>query len=189
MSTALYSDVILPLPLNATFTYRVPDEYASIKAGFRVIVPFGSKKYYTGIVASTSVIAPTGYEVKDIAMVLDNAPIVIHPQLKFWQWISDYYLSSIGDVYKAAVPAGLKLESETEVTLNPDAEPDERVSLGERELMAVALLESEGSMSAGQIGKRTGFRNMEALLSRLIDKGIVAVAEKLVERYRTLTES
>ncbi len=189
MSTALYADVILPLPLNATFTYRVPDEYASIKAGFRVIVPFGSKKYYTGIVASTSVIAPTGYEVKDIAMVLDNAPIVIHPQLKFWQWISDYYLSSIGDVYKAAVPAGLKLESETEVTLNPDAEPDERASLGERELMVVALLESEGRMSAGQIGKRTGFRNMEALLSRLIDKGIVAVAEKLVERYRTLTES
>ena len=73
MSTALYADVILPLPLNATFTYRVPDEYARIKAGFRVIVPFGSKKYYTGIVASTSVIAPTGYEVKDIAMVLDCA--------------------------------------------------------------------------------------------------------------------
>ena len=108
----LYAEVLLPLPLYSTFTYSIPDGM-DVKAGCRVIVPFGRKKSYTGIVTSIGAVAPQGYEVKDIALVLEPEPILRYPQMKFWEWIAEYYLCSPGEVYKAAVPAGLKVVSET----------------------------------------------------------------------------
>ena len=115
----------LPLPLPKSFTYSLPDEYAEdVKIGCRVIVPFGRKKFYTAIVLNVHYCAPTGYEVKDISALLDASPILLPVQFKFWEWIADYYLCTQGDVYKAALPSGLKLESETIVEYNPDFEAD-----------------------------------------------------------------
>ena len=152
----LYAEVILPLPLNATFTYRIPEAMTdSVKVGYRVIVQFGAKKYYTGIVSSISHIAPEGFEVKDIVSIIDTHPIVKHPQLKLWQWISDYYLCALGDVYKAAVPAGLKIESETIVELNSDFELSNEHQLNERELIVYQLLDHEGKLSPSEIEKKT----------------------------------
>jgi primosomal protein N' (replication factor Y) len=115
-----YIDVILPLPLNAGFTYAVPEEWAAnVRVGMRVVVPFGKKKLYTAIVSVVYTLKPeTAYEVKEIICVLDEKPVLRFPQLKFWEWISSYYQSAMGDVYQAAVPAGLKLESETQVCIN-----------------------------------------------------------------------
>ena len=144
----LYAEVLLPLPLYSTFTYRIPEEMVDrVKVGFRVIVQFGTKKFYTGIVTSISPIAPEGFEVKEIKMLLDDYPIVKYPQLKFWDWIAEYYLCAPGDVYKAAVPAGLKVESETFVELNSDFEenPDDR--LNEREIIVCQLLDHNGKMT------------------------------------------
>ena len=94
----LFAEVIVPLPLNTLFTYSVPEEMKdAVKVGSRVIVPFGLRKYYTAVVVSLTPVAPVGYEIKPIADLLDDGPVVIHPQLKFWEWVSDYYLSSIGD--------------------------------------------------------------------------------------------
>ena len=105
-----YAQVLLPLPLNATFTYRVPYDLADrVAVGHRVIVPFGKKRFYTGIVESLTPRAPEGFEIRDIALALDDHPIVRHPQLKMWEWIADYYLCAPGEVYEAAVPAGLKI--------------------------------------------------------------------------------
>ena len=104
----IYADVILPLPLEGVFTYSVPDSLKEqVKTGFRVLVPFGRSKTYIGIVANIHDNTPT-FKVKDISAVLDNSRMVIDEQLKLWQWISKYYMSSIGDVYNAAFPAGLK---------------------------------------------------------------------------------
>ena len=106
-----YADLILPLPLQGTFTYAVPAQMQQmIQVGMRVLVPFGRNKTYLGIVAKIHDVKPKGYEVKDITQLMDAAPIVTVHQLKLWQWIADYYLSPIGDVYKAALPAGLKAE-------------------------------------------------------------------------------
>lgn len=150
-----YAEVILPLPLNATFTYRIPEDMVQrIKVGQRVIVQFGSKKIYTGIIESISPIAPEGYEVKDIVSILDDFSITKHPQLKLWHWISEYYLCSIGDVYKAAVPAGLKVESETFIELDKDFEEDEENRLSEREVIICQLLEHEGKLSTSDIEKK-----------------------------------
>lgn len=90
----LYAEVILPLPLFGTFTYSIPTTLEGKAAvGHRVIVPFGRKKYYTGIIESITPVAPEGFEVKDISSVLDPWPAVKHPQLKLWEWIAEYYLA------------------------------------------------------------------------------------------------
>ncbi len=121
-----YADLILPLPLQGTFTYAVPTQMqAVVKVGMRVLVPFGRNKTYLGIVARLHDRQPQGYEVKPISQLMDGEPIVTPEQLKLWQWIADYYLSPIGDVYKAALPAGLKAEdgyrpkTETYIRLTP----------------------------------------------------------------------
>lgn len=185
-----YAEVILPLPLNATFTYRIPEDMVQrIKVGQRVIVQFGSKKFYTGIIESISPIAPEGYEVKDLVSILDDFSITKHPQLKLWHWISEYYLCSIGDVYKAAVPAGLKVESETFIELDKDFEEDEENRLSEREVIICQLLDHEGKLSTSDIEKKTGFKNSLNIINHLISIGAVIVSEKLIERYRSKKET
>ena len=104
-----YADVILPVPLQGMFTYAVP-EGMGVGVGCRVLVSFGRSKMYLGVVLRLHDRKPEGYEVKPIAQLMDTEPIVTAHQLKLWQWIADYYLSPIGDVYKAALPAGLKAE-------------------------------------------------------------------------------
>ncbi|MBQ9077410.1 MAG: primosomal protein N' [Muribaculaceae bacterium] len=186
----VYAEVILPLPLHSTFTYHIPDTLSDkIKVGHRVIVPFGRKKYYTAIVTSISPIKPDGYEVKDITMSLDGYSIVKHPQLKFWEWISEYYLCSIGDVYKAALPAGLKVESETFIELNSDYEEPDSDRLNEREAIVCQLLDHSGRMTPAEIERKTGFRNVEAIASNLLEKGAIIISEKLMERYRSRQET
>ena len=186
----LYAEVILPLPLNATFTYRIPEAMTdSVKVGYRVIVQFGAKKYYTGIVSSISHIAPEGFEVKDIVSIIDTHPIVKHPQLKLWQWINDYYLCALGDVYKAAVPAGLKIESETIVELNSDFELSNEHQLNERELIIYQLLDHEGKLSPSEIEKKTGFKNCIDILNRMLTMGAIIISEKLIERYCSKKET
>ena len=119
-----YADVILPLPLHGTFTYAVP-EGTTLDIGCRVVVPFGRSKVYVGLVDRLHDVRPEGYEVKAIRQVMDAAPIVTERQLKLWHWISGYYLSPVGEVYKAALPAGLKAEdgykpkTETYIRLTP----------------------------------------------------------------------
>ena len=103
-----YADLILPVPLQGLFTYAVP-ESMTVVTGCRVLVTFGRTKYL-GVVMRLHDKKPEDYEVKPVLQVLDAMPIVMEQQLKLWQWISDYYLSPIGDVYKAALPAGLKAE-------------------------------------------------------------------------------
>ena len=104
-----YADLILPVPLQGLFTYAIP-EGVNVGVGMRVLVTFGRSKTYLGIVARVHEVKPEGYQVKPITQLMDQEPIVTEQQLKLWQWISDYYLSPIGEVYKAALPAGLKAE-------------------------------------------------------------------------------
>ena len=119
-----YVDVILPVPLQGMFTYSLPEGVA-LQVGMRVLVGFGRGKTYVGLAARLHRTKPEGYEVKPIQQVLDSAPVVSDSQLHLWYWIADYYMSPIGDVYKAALPGGLKSEdgyrpkTETYIRLTP----------------------------------------------------------------------
>lgn len=186
----LYAEVILPLPLFGTFTYSIPTTLEGKAAvGHRVIVPFGRKKYYTGIIESITPVAPEGFEVKDISSVLDPWPVVKHPQLKLWEWIAEYYLCTAGDVYKAAVPAGLKVESETFIELNPDYEemPDARMT--DREAIIMQSLDHNGKMTPADISKKTGLNSIESTISSMVERRMLIIAEKLIERYRPKKET
>lgn len=182
-----YAEVLLPLPLTGFFTYKVPDMMAeAIRPGCRVVVPFGRTKFYTGIVAGLTPRRPEGFETKEISQLLDSEPIVRHPQMKFWEWIADYYLCSAGEVFRAAVPAGLKLESETVVEVNPDFEEDPGDRLSERDLLvmnAVRRVPKKATLAA--VARETGFRNTSAIVARLVERDALMVSENLVERYKT----
>lgn len=181
-----FAQVILPLPFDRTFTYRVPDGMEdNISPGCRVLVPFGAKKYYTAIVESITPTAPEGsFNIKDITCAIDSRPIVRHPQLKFWRWIADYYLSSIGDVFKAALPAGLKVESETVVELNPDLDADDTTSLDNEEAIVFELLCRSKKLTTKDISARSGLSHPEPVVNRLIERGIAVISEKIIERFR-----
>lgn len=180
-----FAEVLLPLPLVSTFTYEIPPELTGKpKPGQRVLVQFGSRKFYTAIVVSLTHLKPEGFEVKPIIAVLDDEPILRHPQLKLWRWVADYYLCSAGDVMKAALPAALKVESETFIELNSDFEETPENRLNEREAVIVQVLAHEGKrMSVSQIEKATGYTNVSITAARMLDKGILMISEKLVERY------
>ena len=107
----MFADIILPLPLDGVFTYSVPQSLeGQVKRGVRVLVPLGRNKTYVGIISEVHDKKPEGYQTKDILQVLDSCPILLDAQLHLWQWIADYYMSPIGEVFKAAFPAGLKAE-------------------------------------------------------------------------------
>ena len=184
---ACFVDVILPLPLAGSFTYQLPDSWIDgVQTGSRVVVQFGAKRYYTAIVLRKHEEPPQGdYEIKEITEVLDASPIVQPTQLKLWQWIADYYMCSIGDVYKAALPSGLKMESETVVELNPAFIADS--PLREREQALLDALSTNPKQRIQQLLKsipKSGMHTIKALL----DMGAITVDEALRQGYKPKSE-
>jgi len=183
-----FVDVILPLPLHSSFTYLLPKDMAGeVQIGCRVVVPFGRKKYYTAIVRNIYYSAPTEYEVKEVSALLDAHPILLSEQFRFWEWLSDYYLCTQGDVYKAALPSGLKLESETMVEYNPDFELD--VQLPERERKILDLLSAEPEQCVTKLEKESGIKNILSVIKALLDKEAIFVKEELKRTYKPKTET
>lgn len=183
-----YVDVILPLPLPRSFTYSLPDEgVEDIQPGCRVVVPFGRKKFYTAIVCNVHYYAPTEYEVKEISVVLDATPILLPVQFKFWGWLADYYLCTQGDVYKAALPSGLKLESESIVEYNPDFEAGGRLS--DKEQQILDLLSTEPEQCITKLEKESGIKNILTVIKSLLDKEALFVKEELRRTYKPKTEA
>lgn len=184
-----FADVILPLPLYQYFTYRVPEDMRGrLRQGHRVVVSFGRSKFYTAIVVALHDTEPQGYEVKEIATLLDDEPIVLRTQLKFWEWIAEYYLCSVGDVYKAALPSGLKLESETSLTVNQDYEEEADDRLTEREAILMQTLSGQGRLTVHELEKLTGLRNTLPVLRRLVERDAIFVSERLKTNYKPKTE-
>lgn len=181
----MFAEIILPLPLYSTFTYVIPEEMQhDLQKGSRVLVQFGKKKYYTGIVEHIHSEPPAGYDVKPIMALLDPAPIVRYPQLKLWHWIAEYYLCSPGEVFKAAVPTGLKPESETYVSLNDDFDMPEGIKLTENQAIIIQALQNKKRLKISEIESVTEIKNAPRVINSLMEAGIVEIDEKVVEKYR-----
>ncbi len=183
-----FAETLLPLALPGTYTYRIPDGM-TLSIGMRVLVPFGRKKIFTAIVTMLHDREPKGYDVKEILTTLDDKPILRHPQLEFWQWIADYYLCSMGEVYKAAVPSGLKVESETTISANPDFEESEPGQLTDRERVILDFTAQRGRVQIAEIAKATGFKTVERSVSHLLDLDALHVSERVIDNYRPKTEA
>lgn len=183
-----FAETLLPLAIPGTYTYRIPDDM-QVSIGMRVLVPFGRKKIFTAIVVMLHDREPKGYDVKEILGPLDEKPILRHPQLDFWQWIADYYLCSVGEVYKAAVPSGLKVESETTISVNPDFEESEPGQLTDREHVILDFTAQRGRVQIAEIAKATGFKTVERNVSHLLDMDALHVSERVIDNYRPKTEA
>ena len=158
-----------------------------VQIGCRVVVSFGRKKFYTGIVRNVHYLKPQEYEVKEVSAVLDEHPILLPLQFRFWEWLADYYLCTQGDVYKAALPSGLKLESETVVEYNPDFEAAEPLS--EREQKVLDLLAVEPEQTVTRLEKESGLKNILAVVKSLLEKDALFVKEELKRTYKPKTET
>ncbi len=183
-----FVDVIVPLPIANRYTYSVPQEMEEmVQTGCRVVVSFGRKKFYTAIVTNVHYAAPEGYETKDISEILDASPILLPGQFEFWQWLAEYYLCTLGDVYKAAIPSGMKLESETLVEYNPDFEAS--APLPEKEQQVLDLLSLNQEQSVNQLEKTSGLKHILPVVKSLLDKEAIFVKEELKRNYKPRTEA
>ncbi|MDE7381422.1 MAG: primosomal protein N', partial [Muribaculaceae bacterium] len=145
--------------------------------------------FYTAIVASLSDKPPGEFAVKPIMSLLDKESILRYPQLKFWKWVADYYLSPLGDVYKAAIPSGLKPESETWLSVNEDFEPDEKFSLTDNQALVLSVIreEKKKKIRLSELQEKSGIHSVTATVNRLLNMGVIEIAETIQEKYRPKT--
>ncbi len=184
----LFVEVILPLSLSKNYMYRIPFELNDqVHLGKRVIVQFGKNKIYTALIKHISRVAPEMYSAKYIIDVIDTHPVVNENQFKFWNWMTRYYMCNEGDLMAAALPAGLKLASETIIILRDDV--SELSELTEKEHTVVDALQKHGKLSIGDISKILGQKTVFPLVKSLLAKEIVYVAEEVVEKYKPLLKS
>ncbi|MGB1392805.1 MAG: replication restart helicase PriA [Flavobacteriaceae bacterium] len=179
-----FIDVILPLSLERNFTYAITKaEVDFIKKGVRVAVPFGKNKVYTGIVYNIHHNAPTAYEAKSIHSILDEFPVINPFQFKLWEWMSSYYLCSMGEIMRAAMPNAFLLESETIISLNPSAK-FETNALKDDEYLVIEALQQQTSLKVDEINAIIDRKNSFPVLKRLLNHKVIALEQELTEKYK-----
>lgn len=187
--TTWFADLILPVPIPTLFTYRVPYTLnEKVKTGQRVIVPFGDRKILTGIIAALHETPPKEHEAKYILELLDDEPSVNQQQLQLFSWIADYYMCCTGDVMNAAMPAGLKLSSESMVQLHPAFSWETTLfEFSDRETMILKRLEHE-VLPYSEIARLLDVKNIYSLLKSLVNKEAIVIFEEVREKYKPKTE-
>ena len=184
-----FIDVILPIPLRQTFTYSVnKDEAAFLKQGFRVAVPFGKTKVYTGIVYQVHNQPPQGYETKSIDYILDETPIITSRQIEHWEWMATYYMCTLGEVIRAALPSAFLLESETIIkcstdTLSATILQELEASFSDEEFIVFEALQQQSSIHINEIRAILNKHHVVKIIQQLLKKGVVEVVEEVVEKY------
>ena len=179
----LTANIILPFPLNDTYTYYVPQAMEdNICVGQRVIVSFGAKRFFTGIVYSLGE-ASNVADLKPIAEIIDNKPIVSQNQLLYWRRLADYYICSLGDIMRLALPSALRLQSDTTVIINEETTPD---NLSDKESFVYSILQNENGLKINDLAKQCDFRPLP-ILRTLFERNIVYFDETITERYREKT--
>lgn len=179
-----FINVILPIPLEKLFTYSISETEAGfLQPGMRVGVPFGKSKIYTGLVHEVHRVAPTIYEAKDIHQILDDYPIVNTFQLKLWSWIAEYYMCTLGEVFRTAVPSAFLLESETLISRNNKIVVQEGDLLDD-EFLVYEALQHQPILRVHEISAILERKNILPVLGRLLEKNIIDLKEEVFEQYR-----
>lgn len=185
----LFAEVVLPLPLPGTFTYSIPtllqDE---LEVGQRVVVQFGKRKLYTGIVYSIHDHQKPDLETRALLEIVDSAPVVLKTQLDLWEWVSKYYLCSIGEVMRAALPAGLKLSSDSVLVIHPEFDGDvSGLEMLETEIVNQVL--DDGKVSLEVLEKKLAKKNLQKAIRELTGRQILAFREEISVRYKPKKEA
>jgi primosomal protein N' (replication factor Y) (superfamily II helicase) len=187
--TTFFADLLLPVPIPRLFTYRVPfDLNTQVQNGQRAIVPFGDRKILTGLITAVHQNPPKEYEAKSILEILDYTPSVNEQQLRLFEWIANYYVCTVGEVLNAALPAGLKLSSESMVQLNPQFNLEEsELDFSEKEVMLIKRLQHD-TLTYSDISKFFGVKHIHSILKSLARKEAIILFEEVKEKYKPKTE-
>ncbi|EKT3964247.1 primosomal protein N' [Flavobacterium psychrophilum] len=179
-----FIQVILPLTLPQTFTYSVSEaEFEYLKIGMRVAVPFGKSKFYTGLVLELHHNAPTLYEAKEIHQIVDQKPIVTEVQLQHWQWIASYYMCTLGEVFRCALPSALQLESETIISAKKDFIINEN-ELSDEEYLLVEALKQQSSLKISEVTSVLNKKKVLPIIQQLLAKNVITLQEEMIEEYK-----
>lgn len=188
LKTTLFVDVLLPLHLPGTYTYRVPSEYNNvIGVGQRVVVQFGAKRLYSALVRRIHDQVPE-YRTKYILSILDIEPIVREQQLKFWEWMASYYMCYPGDVMAVAIPSAFRLSSDSYIVVHPDFEGDYS-ELNENEIKILDVLSRKGKIEVSEVADITGSYKIMPVVKSMIEKKIILMDEELKQRYTPRTST
>ncbi|SHJ65405.1 replication restart DNA helicase PriA [Tangfeifania diversioriginum] len=180
----MFAQVILPLSLHDAYTYEVPlNMQPAIQPGQRVVVQFGPKKFYAALVVSVSDEKPEGFQAKEIVQLLDESPVVLPQNLGLWRWMASYYCCSLGDIFRAALPPGLKLESKSKIFLTGN---DDEQQVSEKEQLIINQLQDISTVEILQ--KKLGSRFSYPALQKLLNNNVVQVEEKISSKYKPKTE-
>ncbi len=177
-----YADLILPLAVPQYYTYSVPDSFKGQAAiGNRVTVVLGKRRIYTGIIRKMHNSPPTGYTINPILSVLDDQSLVSEKLMEFWEWIADYYMCTPGEVYRAAMPSGLKLESESQIFA---VSTDHETALSDTEYQLIRLAENSPGISIHKLAAAISRKDIMPVIKVLIEKELITLKENLVEIYK-----
>jgi len=184
--SGLYAEVILPLPLHGAFTYKIPKHLENhVHEGKRVVVQFGQKKLYSALVTALSVEKPENIDVKEIYEVLDEHPVILPQNIELWRWIAKYYCCTLGDVFKAALPSGLKLESKSKI-FAPGGNSE--VELSEKESFLLRQIGAE-NLTVDELQRKLGKDFSYPVLKSLLKKNCIQIEERISARYKPKTET
>lgn len=179
-----FIEVVLPLAVSKTFTYQVSEaEFHYIQIGMRVAVPFGKTKIFTALVLDKTNIPPQLYEAKEIHQILDEKPVVNSHQIEHWKWIASYYMCSLGEVFRSALPSGYILESETIISAKENVEIDSN-ELKDDEYLILEALKSQSSITVQEVIKILGKKTVFPIINRLLAKGALVLQEEISEQYK-----
>jgi primosomal protein N' (replication factor Y) len=179
-----FVEVVLPLAVSKTFTYQVSEaEFNYIQIGMRVAVPFGKTKIYTALVINKNNIPPQLYEAKEIHQILDEKPVVNEFQIEHWKWIATYYMCSLGEVFRSALPAGYILESETIISAKENLQIDPN-DLKDDEYLILEALKTQSSITVQEVIKILGKKTVFPIINRLLAKGALVLQEEISEQYK-----
>ncbi|MBP6531836.1 MAG: primosomal protein N' [Bacteroidia bacterium] len=188
-SNRIYIEVLLPIPFGSLFTYSVPDDLVSeILPGKRVIVPFGRQKVYSALIKNILHEHANPDSLKEIQSVLDDAPLVIEQQFKLWEWMSEYYMCSQGEVMNSALPSALKLASETKVMLSADADLESE-DLTVNEEILVAALSKDHELTIEEIAGLLKKTSVHQILKKAVEKKLIVISEEINARYKPKLEA
>lgn len=180
----MYAEIIVPLAINGTLTYHVPeDEPITPQIGMRALVQIGKKKIYTGIIHKLNENIPDmGYTIKPILSIIDNQPILTSLQLRLWEWIADYYMCSLGEVCKAALPNALKLESESRIWINDDFIAEN--PLPKNQQIILDALADGKEHTINELSKLTDIKSIVKHINTLAEMEAIYIDECVDDKYQ-----
>ncbi len=179
-----YASVILPLAVATLYTYEIPEDLEElVEVGKRVQIQFGAKRMYAAIVYEILDEFESDVKIKPIISCLDDSPILNSINLKLWDWMSEYFLCTLGEIMIAALPSAMKLTSETKLLLNPNFDFD-YTQLQDNEYLVTEALELQGELKLNEVQKILEKKNVYYLVKSLLDKGVIILEEELIETYK-----